>query len=87
VHILDAVLTVLVIAAVGAPCVVLIVANTKTLNEEKLLGAELAEIQRDFDALGPDATYEEVAAINQRLDAYAARWSKFRGSPFVITRG
>lgn len=76
----------LVIAAVGAACVVLIVANTKTLNEQKLLRAELVDIQRDFDALGPDATYEQLAAINQRINAYAARWYKFRSSPFVITR-
>lgn len=80
------VLAVLIIAAVGAACVVLILANTKALNEHKLLSAELADIQRDFDALGPDATYEQVAAINQRLDAYAARWYIFRSSPFVITR-
>jgi outer membrane murein-binding lipoprotein Lpp len=86
VHILGAVLAVVVIAPVGAVCVALIVANTKALNEHKLLGAELADIQRDFDALGPDATYEEVAAINQRLDAYAQRWCQFRASPLVITR-
>lgn len=79
-------LALVVILPVAVVCLMLIIDNTKVLNEEKSLRAELDGIKREADRIGYDPTYEQVTALNARLDQYRQRFDAFRRSRFVISK-
>lgn len=84
-HIAGIILGSVVILVVGVAALLLIIDNTRVLNERKALHVELDDIQRECDAIGSHPTDEQVAALNARIDHYRKRFDTFRASPFVIS--
>jgi hypothetical protein len=78
-----ALIVALPVLAIG---LLLINENTKALNEQKALRAELDEIMRDASGIGAKPTDEQVTAIYARLDRYQRRFADLQRSPFVISR-
>lgn len=84
--IVKSIIIAIILAVVLLAAVALIVKNTGTLNEQKALRAELADMVREADEMGTQPTDEQIAALQARIGKYEVRWRAFKRSPFVIDR-
>ena len=60
-----------------------IIVNTRAIQEKNELSAEMADIEREFYAYGPNPTDEQLEAISVRLGQFGQRFDTFKCSPFV----
>jgi hypothetical protein len=79
-------LALIVALPVAAIALLLIIDNTKALNQEKELRQRLAALNARLATMTPDTPMTDIEALQRDIAEYDRYFTEWKRSPFVVSR-